>query len=126
MNFLGMGTLEILIVLLIAFVILGPERMIDVARVMGKLVRDARRMIGELPRIDLEEADITPPERSPGGQGAGTATRPSAGQPSPETASQVGGGDSGPVAFQPGAGQPADGPSEPTPPVTEATDEERA
>ncbi len=126
MNFMGMGTLEILIVLLIAFVFLGPERMVDAARVMGKLVRDARRMIGELPRIDLEEADITPLTRSPGGQGGSTAVGPSAGEPSSDAASQAGGAESGPVAFRPGATQPVDGQTDPSSSVPEVTDEERA
>ena len=31
MSFLGMGTMEILIILLVAFIFLGPERMIDAA-----------------------------------------------------------------------------------------------
>ena len=36
MSFLGMGTMEIFIILLVAFIFLGPERMVDAARTLGK------------------------------------------------------------------------------------------
>lgn len=57
MSFLGMGPLEILIVLLIAFIFLGPERLVDAARVLGKWTGEARRLASELPRLDMEEDD---------------------------------------------------------------------
>lgn len=60
MNFLGMGTMEVLIVLLVAFIFLGPERMVDAARLMGKAVREVRRLSAELPRLDLDEDDESP------------------------------------------------------------------
>ena len=44
MSFLGMGTFEILIILLVAFIFLGPERMIDAARTLGKWTGELRRM----------------------------------------------------------------------------------
>ena len=44
MSFLGMGTMEILIILLVAFIFLGPERMIDAARTLGKWTGELRRM----------------------------------------------------------------------------------
>ena len=62
MTFLGMGNLEILIVLLVAFIFLGPERMVDAARLMGKAVREVRRMASELPSLDLDESLLEPVE----------------------------------------------------------------
>ena len=44
MSFLGMGTMEILIILLVAFIFLGPERMADAARTLGKWTGELRRM----------------------------------------------------------------------------------
>ena len=44
MSFLGMSYLEILVVALVAFVFLGPERMVGVARNLGKMVRTVRAM----------------------------------------------------------------------------------
>ena len=58
MNFLGMGFLEILIILIIAFIFLGPERMIDAARMLGKLVREARNIASEVPRVVVDDDDI--------------------------------------------------------------------
>ena len=55
MSFLGMGTFEILVVLLLAFILLGPERMFDVARKLGKLVAEVRKMAADLPDIVLDE-----------------------------------------------------------------------
>lgn len=44
MSFLGMGMWEILIILLVAFIFLGPERMVDAARTLGKWTGELRRM----------------------------------------------------------------------------------
>ena len=57
MNLLGMGTLEIVTILLIAFIFLGPSRMAEAARFLGKIVGDLRRMSAELPTMVLEEED---------------------------------------------------------------------
>ena len=58
MNFLGMGPMEVLIVLLVAFIFLGPERMVDAARMLGKATRELSRMPAELPRLDLDQDDV--------------------------------------------------------------------
>ena len=48
MNFLGMGSLEILTIFIIAFLILGPTKMIGMGKEIGMFVRDARKMGSEL------------------------------------------------------------------------------
>ena len=58
MGFFGMGPMEILLVLVIAFVFLGPERMVDAARLLGKAVREGRRLASELPQVVIEDDDI--------------------------------------------------------------------
>ncbi|HAL49157.1 MAG: twin-arginine translocase TatA/TatE family subunit [SAR202 cluster bacterium] len=58
MNFLGMGPMEILLVLLIAFIFLGPEKMMDAAKLLGKAVREGRRIMAELPKVVIEDDDI--------------------------------------------------------------------
>ena len=58
MSFLGMGIMEILIILIIAFIFLGPERMADAARMLGKMVREARSIAAEVPRVVVEDDDI--------------------------------------------------------------------
>ena len=58
MSFLGMGPLEIVIILLIAFIVLGPERMVDAARYLGRLVGEGRKLASEMPRVVMEDDDI--------------------------------------------------------------------
>ena len=60
MNILGMGSLEVLAILLVAFIFLGPNRMVEAARFLGKIAREARRMTADLPDLVLEEDE--PPE----------------------------------------------------------------
>ena len=54
MSFLGMGTMEILIILLVAFIFLGPERMIEAARTLGKWTGELRRM-GSTVQAEMED-----------------------------------------------------------------------
>jgi sec-independent protein translocase protein TatB len=61
MNFFGMGAMEILVVMLVAFIFLGPERMVDAARFLGKMVGEARRMSAEFRDIVLEEQELDQP-----------------------------------------------------------------
>ena len=59
MSFLGMSYLEILVVALVAFVFLGPERMVDMARKLGKMVSTVRAMAADLPSIEDLDLDGT-------------------------------------------------------------------
>ena len=98
MSILGMGTLEILAVLLIAFIFLGPQRMIDAARLLGKATREARRMTEDLPKLTLDDEQTDPAERPSVDSGGGANPTVSATGPSPD--------ESGPVGFKP-LGSPA-------------------
>ena len=60
MNLFGIGTLEILLILLVAFIILGPERMVDAAKILGKASREIRKLSVGLREISLSEEG--PPE----------------------------------------------------------------
>lgn len=55
---MGMGTLEVIVILLVAFVFLGPRKMIDGARFLGKLVLQVRQMADEIPNINLDEDKV--------------------------------------------------------------------
>ena len=54
---MGMGSLEVLVILLIAFIFLGPQKMIEAARSLGKLVGQAKNMAADIPHLDLEDID---------------------------------------------------------------------
>lgn len=104
MNILGMGTTEILVVLLLAFILLGPGKMVDAARLLGKASREVRRMTEELPRLTLDEVDERPEgrPRSAGPSGAAPANTVAAaesnGRPESPGAAPA---DDGPVQFKP-------------------------
>tara|TARA_Y100000817_G_scaffold129925_1_gene101914 strand:+ start:2474 stop:2746 length:273 start_codon:yes stop_codon:yes gene_type:complete len=68
---LGMGSLEILVILLIGFIVLGPQKMIDAARFLGDLVGQLRGVAKSIPHMDLDEISKISPkdnmnEKSPG------------------------------------------------------------
>ena len=62
MNFFGVGIFEMLFVLVVALLVLGPSRMVEVSRTLGKYVRELQRATSEIPRlIDLDDLEGTPP-----------------------------------------------------------------
>ena len=58
MNFMGMGVMEMAVIFLVAFLVLGPSKSIDMARSAGKVVRDLRRSFADIASaVDLEHPD---------------------------------------------------------------------
>jgi Sec-independent protein translocase protein TatA len=58
LNFLGIGVPEMGVIFLIAFLVLGPSRSIDMARTAGKVIRDLRRTFNDVAAaasLDLKE-----------------------------------------------------------------------
>ena len=115
-----MGFLEILIILIIAFIFLGPERMIDAARMLGKLVREARNIASEVPRVVVDDDDIkivsggettslTGQPSPPASAKPPAANAPARAEPDESAAESADGGDDGgaPVSFARGSAPPA-------------------
>jgi len=66
MNFMGMGLAEIAVVLVVAFLVLGPNRTINLARTAGKLLADLRRTFSEVAAaVSLEEKGQAASSSSP-------------------------------------------------------------
>lgn len=64
MNIFGMGPLELIVILLLAFIFLGPSKMVDAARVLGKASREFRRMASEFSSAQLlAEKELSGRER---------------------------------------------------------------
>ena len=62
MNVFGIGTLELLVILVVAFIALGPGKTIEVARTIGRMTREARRAFTDI----MDAASITDePDGSP-------------------------------------------------------------
>lgn len=49
--------MEILVIMLVAFIVLGPQRMVDAARMLGKAVREMRRMTEGLQDMVIEDEE---------------------------------------------------------------------
>lgn len=83
MNFMGVGLMELAVILLVAFLVLGPGRSIDMARKSGKLLGDLRRTFGEVTdAISIEQQQEQRGEQRPPSPSAaappppGVPTRP--------------------------------------------------
>lgn len=48
MDFFGIGPFEVLLVLLIAFIIFGPKRLLEMSRKAGKVIGDLTRSVSDL------------------------------------------------------------------------------
>ena len=69
MNLFGVGFLELAVIFLIAFLVMGPGKTIEMARTAGKLIGDVRRTMNEMTAaVDLNK------DLSDGGRTAVTAT----------------------------------------------------
>ena len=63
MNFMGMGLMEMAVVFLVAFLVLGPGRSIDTARTVGRLLGDLRRTFSEvMDAVNLEHDEQSGPQ----------------------------------------------------------------
>ena len=59
MDFLGIGVLEIIVILVVALVVLGPVRTLNMARDAGKMLGEVRRAMGDLSRaVEEEEREL--------------------------------------------------------------------
>ena len=65
MGFLGIGTWEILLILILALIILGPGKLTDIARTLGKTVRAIRKASADLTTAVTRELNATQNEPPP-------------------------------------------------------------
>ena len=65
MNFMGVGVLEILVIFLVAFLVLGPGRSISTARSAGKFLSNLRRTFNEVAEAASLEQQESEQRREP-------------------------------------------------------------
>ena len=65
MNILGVGNLELIWILLLALVLLGPGRMVDAARAAGKFWREAQHVLRAAADAATVSLDAPPPRSAP-------------------------------------------------------------
>ena len=59
MEFLGIGVLELLVIIVIALVVLGPIKTMNMARSAGRMLGQVRRAMGDLSKVvEEEERDL--------------------------------------------------------------------
>ena len=66
MDFLGIGAPEIILVLLLAFVIFGPKRIVEISREAGKALRNLSRDAASIQRQLEDELSSDKTGQSPG------------------------------------------------------------
>ena len=77
MNFMGIGIMELGVILLVGFLVLGPGRSIDMARRTGKIVGDLRRTFAEVAdAISTEQSGHGYKDQQSPGPPPGVPTRP--------------------------------------------------
>jgi sec-independent protein translocase protein TatB len=55
MNFLNIGTAELMLIFIIALIVVGPRRLPEVGRSLGKVVNDVRQMSQEFTAPIMQE-----------------------------------------------------------------------
>jgi len=65
MEFFGMGTLEILVILLVALIVVGPGKLVEVGKTLGKIARTLRRASFDLTSEVSKELDIENKDNKP-------------------------------------------------------------
>ena len=77
MNFMGMGLVELGVIFVVALLVLGPARALDMARTTGRLFRELRRSIADLnTAIDLDRPDTRDRTNPPEPPSAPSSTQP--------------------------------------------------
>ncbi len=74
MNIFGIGNMELIVVLLVALLVLGPARMVDAARTVGKFWNEVQRTLRSVADTATAQLDVRPPaegsEPEPGPEGS--------------------------------------------------------
>jgi sec-independent protein translocase protein TatA len=77
MDFLGIGPMELFLILILALIVFGPGKLPELARQLGRAVREFRKASSELTHDFKEEfekelnSEPAKPKETSGGNGAG-------------------------------------------------------
>lgn len=63
MDFLGIGSLELVIIFLVAFLVLGPRRFTEMARTAGRFIHNLKKMGSQL-TADIWNLEEPPHQKS--------------------------------------------------------------
>ncbi len=65
MDFMAVGTSEILMILLVAIIVVGPNKIVEVARTMGKIMRALKKASFDLTSAVTKELEDEETARTP-------------------------------------------------------------
>ena len=65
MEFFGMGSMEILLILALVLVVFGPGRIVEIGRTLGKMVRTLKKASFDLTAEVTKELEGKEQEKSP-------------------------------------------------------------
>jgi len=68
MDLMGVGTAEVLMILLVAILVIGPNKVIEFARTMGKIMRTIKKTTLDLTSSVTKELELEDKEKSPTSQ----------------------------------------------------------
>ena len=72
MNFFGMGTFEIITILIIATLVFGPNRIPEFAKKAGEFLRSFRKITTEMTKEFTKAIDSSPTKPSSSGKSSGS------------------------------------------------------
>jgi TatA/E family protein of Tat protein translocase len=67
MTLFGIGPIELLVILVLALIVFGPNRLPEIARSLGKAMSELRRTSQEVSETVMRELDVTPEPEQPQG-----------------------------------------------------------
>ena len=65
MDLMGVGTAEVLMILLVALLVIGPNKVVEFGRTMGKLTRTIKKMSFDVTTSLTKELELEDKEKSP-------------------------------------------------------------
>ena len=65
MEFFGMGTMEIVLILVVVLVVFGPGRVVEIGRTLGKIARTLRKASFDMTTAVTKELDAQEKEEPP-------------------------------------------------------------
>jgi len=68
MDLMGVGTAEVLMILLVGILVVGPRKIVEFARIMGKITRTIKKASLDLTSSVTKELELEDKEKSPTSQ----------------------------------------------------------
>ncbi len=81
MNFLGVGPMELIIVAVLAYLLLGPKKMGEAGKSVGRILRELRQQREEFTSMLMESVDLEDEPERPSAPSAPVGAVPQSGDP---------------------------------------------